>query len=313
MEFWTGKRVAVTGGAGFLGSFVVAKLRDRGCQDIFVPRSREYDLVEMESVKRLYRDAHPDMVIHLAARVGGIGANQANPGKFFYDNLLMGTQLMEQGRLSGIEKFVAVGTVCSYPKFTPIPFREEHLWDGYPEETNAPYGLAKKMLLVQSQSYRAQYGFNSIFLLPVNLYGPGDNFDLEQSHVVPALIRKCLEAKESGSAEIVCWGDGTPTREFLYVEDCAEAIVLATEKYEGAEPVNIGAGREISIKELVEQIAAITGFQGHIIWDTSKPNGQPRRCLDTSRAREFFGFTAKTDFRDGLKKTIDWYLSVKNR
>jgi len=313
MEFWTGKRVAVTGGAGFLGSFVVAKLRDRGCQDIFVPRSREYDLVEMESVKRLYRDAHPDMVIHLAARVGGIGANRANPGKFFYDNLLMGTQLMEQGRLSGIEKFVAVGTVCSYPKFTPIPFREDHLWDGYPEETNAPYGLAKKMLLVQSQSYRAQYGFNSIFLLPVNLYGPGDNFDLEQSHVVPALIRKCLEAKESGSAEIVCWGDGTPTREFLYVEDCAEAIVLATEKYEGAEPVNIGAGREISIKELVEQIAAITGFQGHIIWDTSKPNGQPRRCLDTSRAREFFGFTAKTDFRDGLKKTIDWYLSVKDR
>ena len=313
MEFWTGKRVAVTGGAGFLGSFVVAKLRDRGCQDIFVPRSREYDLVEMESVKRLYRDAHPDMVIHLAARVGGIGANRANPGKFFYDNLLMGTQLMEQGRLSGIEKFVAVGTVCSYPKFTPIPFREDHLWDGYPEETNAPYGLAKKMLLVQSQSYRAQYGFNSIFLLPVNLYGPGDNFDPEQSHVVPALIRKCLEAKESGSAEIVCWGDGTPTREFLYVEDCAEAIVLATEKYEGGEPVNIGAGREISIKELVEQIAAITGFQGHIIWDTSKPNGQPRRCLDTSRAREFFGFTAKTDFRDGLKKTIDWYLSVKNR
>jgi GDP-L-fucose synthase len=313
MEFWTGKRVTVTGGAGFLGSFVVAKLRDRGCQDIFVPRSREYDLVEMESVKRLYRDAHPDMVIHLAARVGGIGANRANPGKFFYDNLLMGTQLMEQGRLSGIEKFVAVGTVCSYPKFTPIPFREEHLWDGYPEETNAPYGLAKKMLLVQSQSYRAQYGFNSIFLLPVNLYGPGDNFDPEQSHVVPALIRKCLEAKESGSAEIVCWGDGTPTREFLYVEDCAEAIVLATEKYEGGEPVNIGAGREISIKELVEQIAAITGFQGHMIWDTSKPNGQPRRCLDTSRAREFFGFTAKTDFRDGLKKTIDWYLSVKDR
>jgi len=313
MEFWTGKRVAVTGGAGFLGSFVVAKLRDRGCQDIFVPRSREYDLVEMESVKRLYRDAHPDMVIHLAARVGGIGANRANPGRFFYDNLLMGTQLMEQGRLSGIEKFVAVGTVCSYPKFTPIPFREEHLWDGYPEETNAPYGLAKKMLLVQSQSYRAQYGFNSIFLLPVNLYGPGDNFDPEQSHVVPALIRKCLEAKESGSAEIVCWGDGTPTREFLYVEDCAEAIVLATEKYEGAEPVNIGAGREISIKELVEQIAAITGFQGHIIWDTSKPNGQPRRCLDVSRAQKLFGFIAATGFRDGLQKTIDWYISNRGQ
>jgi len=313
MEFWTGKRVAVTGGAGFLGSFVVAKLRDRGCQDIFVPRSREYDLVEMESVKRLYRDAHPDMVIHLAARVGGIGANRANPGRFFYDNLLMGTQLMEQGRLSGIEKFVAVGTVCSYPKFTPIPFREEHLWDGYPEETNAPYGLAKKMLLVQSQSYRAQYGFNSIFLLPVNLYGPGDNFDPEQSHVVPALIRKCLEAKESGSAEIVCWGDGTPTREFLYVEDCAEAIVLATEKYEGGEPVNIGAGREISIKELVEQIAAITGFQGHIIWDTSKPNGQPRRCLDVSRAQKLFGFIAATGFRDGLQKTIDWYISNRGQ
>jgi len=313
MEFWTGKRVAVTGGAGFLGSFVVAKLRDRGCQDIFVPRSREYDLVEMESVKRLYRDAHPDLVIHLAARVGGIGANRANPGRFFYDNLLMGTQLMEQGRLYGIEKFVAVGTVCSYPKFTPIPFREEHLWDGYPEETNAPYGLAKKMLLVQSQSYRAQYGFNSIFLLPVNLYGPGDNFDPEQSHVVPALIRKCLEAKESGSAEIVCWGDGTPTREFLYVEDCAEAIVLATEKYEGGEPVNIGAGREISIKELVEQIAAITGFQGHIIWDTSKPNGQPRRCLDVSRAQKLFGFIAATGFRDGLQKTIDWYISNRGQ
>jgi GDP-L-fucose synthase len=225
----------------------------------------------------------------------------------------MGTQLMEQGRLSGIEKFVAVGTVCSYPKFTPIPFREEHLWDGYPEETNAPYGLAKKMLLVQSQSYRAQYGFNSIFLLPVNLYGPGDNFDPEQSHVVPALIRKCLEAKESGSAEIVCWGDGTPTREFLYVEDCAEAIVLATEKYEGGEPVNIGAGREISIKELVEQIAAITGFQGHIIWDTSKPNGQPRRCLDVSRAQKLFGFIAATGFRDGLQKTIDWYISNRGQ
>lgn len=313
MEFWTGKRVAVTGGAGFLGSFVVDKLRNRGCREIFIPRSREYNLVEMESVKRLYREASPDLVIHLAARVGGIGANRANPGKFFYDNLLMGTQMMEQGRLSSIEKFVAVGTVCSYPKFTPIPFREEHLWDGYPEETNAPYGLAKKMLLVQSQSYRAQYGFNSIFLLPVNLYGPGDNFDPEQSHVVPALIRKCLEAKESGSAEIVCWGDGTPTREFLYVEDCAEAIVLATEKYENSDPVNIGTGKEISIKALTEQIAELTGFRGNIVWDTGKPNGQPRRCLDTSRAREFFGFTAKTDFRDGLKKTIDWYLSVKDR
>src|SRR5512143_2910049 len=242
MSFWTGKRVTVTGGAGFLGTFVVAKLRDRGCQPIFIPRSREYDLVEMDSVKRLYREARPDIVIHLAARVGGIGANREHPGTFFYDNLLMGVQLMEQGRLSNIEKFVAVGTVCSYPKFTPVPFHEDSLWNGYPEETNAPYGLAKKMLLVQSQSYRAQYGFNSIFLVPVNLYGPGDNFDLKSSQVIPALIRKCIEAKESGSHEIVCWGDGTPTREFLYVEDCAEAIVLATEKYDQSEPVNIGTG-----------------------------------------------------------------------
>jgi GDP-L-fucose synthase len=308
-DFWSTKQVTVTGGAGFLGSFVVAKLRERGCQNIFIPRSQEYDLVEMESVKRLYLDARPDIVIHLAARVGGIGANRENPGKFFYDNLLMGTQLIEQGRISAIQKFVAIGTVCSYPKLTPVPFREQNLWDGYPEETNAPYGLAKKMLLVQSQSYREQYGFNSIFLVPVNLYGPGDNFDLEHSHVVPALIRKCLEAKESGKQEIVCWGDGTPTREFLYVEDCAEAIVLAAEKYEGGEPVNIGAGREISIKELVEQIAALTGFQGDIVWDTSKPNGQPRRSLDTSRARERFGFVAQTKLTDGLKRTIDWYLS----
>jgi len=313
MTFWANKRITVTGGAGFLGAFVVEKLRERGCRNVFIPRSRDYDLVEMESVKRLYRDAQPDVVIHLAAQVGGIGANRSNPGKFFYDNLMMGTQLMDQARLCGVKKFVAIGTVCSYPKFTPIPFREETLWDGYPEETNAPYGLAKKMLLVQGQSYRDQYGFNSIFLMPVNLYGPGDNYDPDSSHVIPALIRKCLEAKLSGQAEVICWGDGSPTREFLYVEDCAEAIVLAAEKYEGGEPVNIGAGREISIKELVEQIAAITGFHGHIIWDTSKPNGQPRRCLDTSRAREFFGFTAKTDFRDGLKKTIDWYLSVKDR
>lgn len=311
MSFWTGKRVTVTGGAGFLGSFVVAKLRDRGCQDIFIPRRREYDLVEMESVKRLYRDARPDIVFHLAARVGGIGANRANPGKFFYDNLLMGVQLMEQGRLSKIEKFIAIGTVCSYPKFTPVPFREENLWDGYPEETNAPYGLAKKMLLVQSQSYRAQYGFNSIFLVPVNLYGPGDNFDLEHSHVVPALIRKCIEAKESGKQEIVCWGDGTPTREFLYVEDCAEAIVLATEKYDQSDPVNIGTGKEISIKKLTEVIAELTGFKGNIVWDTSKPNGQPRRCLDVSRAKDLFGFVAKTSFRTGLQKTIEWYGSQR--
>lgn len=312
MNFWANNRVTVTGGGGFLGSFVVSQLHRRGCQDVFVPRSKDYDLVDMEAIKKLYRDAKPDIVIHLAARVGGIGANRANPGKFFYDNLMMGVQLMDQARLCGVKKFVAIGTVCSYPKFTPIPFREETLWDGYPEETNAPYGLAKKMLLVQGQSYRDQYGFNSIFLLPVNLYGPGDNYDPDSSHVIPALIRKCLEAKLSGQAEVICWGNGSPTREFLYVEDCAEAIVLAAEKYQGGEPVNIGAGREISIKALVEQIAAITGFQGHIIWDTSKPNGQPRRCLETSRAREFFGFTAKTDFRDGLKKSIDWYLSVKD-
>ncbi len=313
MDFWASKRVAVTGGAGFLGSFVVSKLRERGCRELFIPRSRDYNLVEMESVRRFYRDARPDIVVHLAARVGGIGANRANPGKFFYDNLLMGVQLIEQGRLSKIEKFVAIGTVCSYPKFAPVPFREENLWDGYPEETNAPYGLAKKMLLVQSQSYRAQYGFNTIFLLPVNLYGPGDNFDLEQSHVVPALIRKCLEAKESGRQEIVCWGDGTPTREFLYVEDCAEAIALATEKYNKPDPVNIGTGKEISIKDLTEQIAELTGFRGNIVWDTSKPNGQPRRCLDTSRAKELFGFVAKTQFRVGLQKTIEWYASEKTK
>jgi GDP-L-fucose synthase len=312
MSFWTGKRVTVTGGAGFLGCFVVAKLRDRGCQDIFVPRSREYDLVEMESVKRLYREARPDIVIHLAARVGGIGANRENPGKFFYDNLLMGTQLIEQGRLLNIKKLVAIGTVCAYPKFAPVPFREEDLWNGYPEETNAPYGLAKKMLLVQSQSYRAQYGFNSIFLVPVNLYGPGDNFDLQQSHVVPALIRKCIEAMESGSQEIVCWGDGTPTREFLYVEDCAEAIVLATEKYDQSDPVNIGTGKEISIKNLTELIAELTGFHGNIVWDKSKPNGQPRRCLDISRAKDLFGFVAKTSFRTGLQKTIEWYVGKEH-
>ena len=308
MAFWTGKRVAVTGGAGFLGSFVVEKLRERGCRDIFVPRSREYDLVELESVRRFYRDARPDIVIHLAARVGGIGANRSNPGKFFYDNLLMGAQLMEQARLAKIEKFVAIGTVCSYPKFTPVPFREENLWDGYPEETNAPYGLAKKMLLVQSAAYREQYGFNSIFLIPVNLYGPGDNFDPEESHVVPALIRKCLEAKATGRQEIVCWGDGTPTREFLYVDDCAEAIALATAKYNKSDPVNVGTGKEISIKKLAEVIAELTGFRGNIVWDTSKPNGQPRRCLDTSRAKDLFGFVAGTGFRAGLQKTIEWYV-----
>jgi len=311
MSFFSGKRITVTGGAGFLGSFVVEKLRKRGCRDIFVPRSSEYDLVDMEAVKRLYHDAKPDIVIHLAARVGGIGANRANAGKFFYDNAMMGIQLIEQGRLFGLEKFVALGTVCAYPKFAPVPFKEENLWDGYPEETNAPYGLAKKMLLVQSQAYRNQYGFNSIYILPVNLYGPRDNFDLETSHVIPALIRKCLEAKERGEPEIVCWGDGSPTREFLYVEDCAEAILLATEDYNESDPVNIGTGQEISIKDLIHLIAELTGYHGRIVWDTTKPNGQPRRCLSTDRAKERFSFIAKTDFREGLRQTIAWYLSTR--
>lgn len=313
MSIWTGKRVTVTGGAGFLGSFVVSRLKDRGCQDVFVPRSSAYDLVEMEAVRRMYRDARPDIVIHLAARVGGIGANRENPGKFFYDNLLMGTQLIEQARLSRTGKLVAVGTVCAYPKFAPVPFREEDLWNGYPEETNAPYGLAKKMLLVQSQSYREQYGFNSIFLLPVNLYGPRDNFDLQRSHVIPAIIRKCIDARESGSREIVCWGDGTPTREFLYVEDCADAVVLAAEQYDASEPVNIGTGKEISIKDLTGLIAELTGFTGDVVWDKSKPNGQPRRCLDVSRAKSLFGFAAQTTFRDGLRKTIEWYERERGR
>src|SRR5947208_10746574 len=277
MSFWSNKRVLITGGAGFLGSFVVEKLRQRGCKDIFVPRRKDYDLVEMEAVKRIHKDTQPNMVIHLAARVGGIGANQANPGKFFYDNLMMGVQLMEVGRQVGLQKFVAVGTICSYPKLTPVPFKEEALWNGYPEETNAPYGLAKKMLLVQSQAYRQQYGFNSIVLFPVNLYGPRDNFDLQTSHVIPALIRKCLEAKRRGDPNIEVWGDGSPTREFLYVEDAAEGICLAAERYTSSEPVNLGSGMEISIKELVHTIKRMTGFTGEIVWDTTKPNGQPRR------------------------------------
>jgi GDP-L-fucose synthase len=309
MSFFSSRRVTVTGGAGFLGSFVVEKLKERGCENIFVPRSREYDLVDGEAVKRLYRDARPEIVIHLAARVGGIGANRANAGKFFYDNAMMGIQLIEQGRLFGLEKLVALGTVCAYPKFAPVPFSEDDLWNGYPEETNAPYGLAKKMLLVQSQAYRGQYGFNSIYLLPVNLYGPRDNFDLETSHVIPALIRKCIEAKERAEPEIVCWGDGTPTREFLYVEDCAEAILLATEKYNRSDPVNIGTGQEISIADLVNLIAELTGYRGRIVWDTSKPNGQPRRSLNTRRAREKFGFKANTNFDEGLRRTIAWYSS----
>jgi GDP-L-fucose synthase len=301
------KRIVVTGGAGFLGSNVVRKLEERGCNEVFVPRSNDYNLVEMEAVKRVYKDAKPDIVIHLAARVGGIGANMRNPGSFFYDNLMMGVQLIEQGRLSGIEKFVAIGTICAYPKFTPVPFKEESLWDGFPEETNAPYGLAKKMLLVQAQAYRQQYGFNAIYLLPVNLYGPGDNFNPDYAHVIPALIKKVFDAKDKGEKRIVAWGNGKPTREFIYVEDAAEGIVLATEKYNKPDPVNLGAGFEISIKDLAELICELAGFDGIIEWDSSKPAGQPRRHLDTSRAKREFGFDARTDFREGLKRTIYWY------
>ena len=319
----------LTGGAGFLGSFVTEKLKARGCKNVFIPTEQECDLTKPSAVEAAFKDAgnlfsstpnsqlktlnsRPpvDVVIHLAAKVGGIGANRENPGKFFYDNLMMGAQLMEHARLSGVEKFVALGTICAYPKLAPVPFKEEDLWNGYPEETNAPYGLAKKMLLVQSQAYRQQYGFNSIFLLPVNLYGPGDNFKPGSSHVIPALIKKCVEAVKSGAKEITVWGTGKATREFLYVEDCAEAIVLATEKYNSPEPVNIGAGFEISIKDLVELIAKLTGFKGKLVWDASQPDGQPRRMLDTSRAAKEFGFKASTDFETGLKKTIDWYRSV---
>ena len=308
MSFWRNKRVTVTGGAGFLGSFVVENLRERGCREISIPRSKDYDLVKMKAVERLYKDSRPDIVIHLAAKVGGIGANQKNPGKFFYDNLMMGAQIMEVGRQAGIQKFVALGTICSYPKFTPVPFKEEDLWNGYPEETNAPYGLAKKMLLVQSQAYRQQYGFNSIALFPVNLYGPRDNFDPESSHVIPALIKKCVDAIENGDRKIVVWGTGKATREFLYVEDAAEGIILATEGYNKPDPVNIGAGFEISIKGLVELIVKLTDFKGEIVWDTLRPDGQPRRCLDTTRAYKEFGFKAKTNLEEGLKRTIEWYV-----
>lgn len=305
---WLGtKRVLVTGGAGFLGKHVVKKLEESGCTEIFIPQSKDYNLVEMEAVKRLYQEAKPNIVIHLAARVGGIGANMKNPGSFFYNNLMMGAQMMEQGRLFGLEKFVAIGTICAYPKFTPVPFKEEDLWNGYPEETNAPYGLAKKMLLVQSQAYRRQYGFNSIYLLPVNLYGPGDNFDPDSSHVIPALIKKVYDAKGKGERSIVVWGSGKASREFLYVEDAADGVVLATEKYNKADPINLGAGFEISIKDLAGLICELSGFDGKIEWDTSKPDGQPRRCLDITKAKEEFGFVARTNFREGLKRTIEWY------
>ncbi len=307
MAFWEKRRVVVSGGAGFLGSFVVDKLRQRGCQDVFVPRSKDYDLRDVDRVKQLYAEARPDIVIHLAAVVGGIEANRLNPGRFFYDNAIMGIQMIEWARRFAVAKFVAVGTVCAYPKWTPVPFDEENLWNGYPEETNAPYGLAKKMLLVQAQAYRAQYGFNAIYLFPVNLYGPGDNFDLDSSHVIPALIRKCVEAKENNDAEIVLWGDGSPTREFLYVEDAAEAIALATERYDGAEPVNLGSGEEISIADLARMIAEEVGYSGKIAWDKTKPNGQPRRCLNVDRAQRYFGFRARCGLRAGLAKTIVWF------
>ena len=300
-------RILVTGGSGFLGQHVLRTLESRGCRSVFAPSHAACDLTREADVRAVLRESEAEIVIHLAAVVGGIGANQAEPGRFFYENLHMGTMLMEQARRTGVRKFVGIGTICSYPKFTPVPFSEELLWNGYPEETNAAYGMAKKMLLVQGQAYRQQYGFNAIHLLPVNLYGPGDNFNPATSHVIPALVRKCLEAIESSAPEIVCWGDGTATREFLYVEDCAEAIALAAERYDGADPVNIGAGFEISIRDLTMLVAGLCEYRGRISWDRSKPNGQPRRCLDTSRAAALFGFRATTDLRDGLARTIAWY------
>lgn len=318
--FWSDKQVIVTGGAGFLGSFLVEKLRQRGARQVIVPRIEEYDLTQAEAIQRLFNDiegtrgqgkgaqtSSKTVVIHLAALAGGIGANRARPADFFYLNLMMGVQLMHEAWKRGVDKFVAIGTICAYPKFTPLPFKEEDLWNGYPEETNAPYGLAKKMLLVQAQAYRDQYGFNGIYLLPVNLYGPRDNFNLETSHVIPALIRKCLEAREQGEEQVIVWGDGSPTREFLYVEDAAEGILLAAERYDGREPVNLGSGNEISIRNLVELIANLSGYQGELVWDTSKPNGQPRRALDTNRAWEYFGFRAQMPFEEGLRRTIEWY------
>ena len=318
-NFWKNKRVILTGGAGFLGSFVTAKLNQRGAADIFVPRIEEYNLVDPSDIRRMYNSAlkgvNPKdvVIIHLAAHVGGIGANREHPAEFFYDNLMMGVELMHQAYKLGIGKFVAIGTVCAYPKFTPVPFKEEDLWIGYPEETNAPYGLAKKMLLVQAQSYRQQYGFNAIYLLPVNLYGPRDNFNLESSHVIPALIRKSIEAKERGEKELLVWGDGSPTREFLYVEDAADGIVSAAEKYNGSEPVNLGSGYEISIKDLTEMIVRQTGFEGKLVWQTDKPNGQPRRGLDVSRANKYFGWSAQVPFEEGMRRTIAWFKENRSK
>lgn len=306
-SFFENKRIVVTGGAGFLGHYICKGLEARGCKNILIPKIEDYNLVEKDGIKTMYDDMRPDIVIHLAAVVGGIGANRKHPGKFFYENLMMGVQLIEEARVRKLEKFVAIGTICSYPKYTPVPFKEEELWNGYPEETNAPYGLAKKMLLVQAQAYRQEYGFNSIFLLPVNLYGPGDNFDPSSSHVIPALIKKCIDAMDDGEDYIDCWGTGSASREFIYAEDAAEGILLATERYNSFEPVNIGAGFEITIKDLVKKIVELTGFKGEIRWDSSKPDGQPRRCLDTSRAKKLFGFETKMSFDEGLKATIEWY------
>jgi GDP-L-fucose synthase len=307
VSFWKNKNVTVTGGSGFLGSYVVKKLEERGCRNIFVPRSKDYDLVHYRACEKVYEDSRPDIVIHLAAEVGGIGANRENPGKFFYENLMMGVQMMDLGRRAEIEKFVALGTICAYPKFTPVPFKEENLWNGYPEETNAPYGLAKKMLLVQAQAYRQQYDFNAIYLLPVNLYGPGDNFDPKSSHVIPALIKKCVDAIANKSKEITVWGTGEPTREFLYAEDAAEGILLASERYNRPDPVNLGAGFEISIKDLVSLVVKLTDFKGSVLWDHSMPDGQPKRMLDTSRAEKEFGFKASVGLEEGLRRTVDWY------